>query len=91
MALALVHHLAIGNNVPLDMVVSFFAAVSSRLVIEFVPREDSQVQRMLATREDIFAGYTRDCFETAFARAFVIDERVPVRDSVRTLYRMTRH
>jgi len=90
MALALVHHLAIGNNVPLDMVASFFAAMSSRLIIEFVPREDSQVQRMLATREDIFGGYTHDCFEAAFGRAFMIDERVSVHDSARTLYRMTR-
>ena len=37
LALALVHHLAIANNVPLPDLAAFFARVSRRLVIEFVP------------------------------------------------------
>jgi hypothetical protein len=90
LALALVHHLAIAHNVPLDAIASYFATLGSALVIEFVPKEDSQVQRMLATREDVFADYTRDAFERAFERQFAIEEAAPVSESQRTLYVMRR-
>lgn len=90
MALALVHHLAIGNNVPLDRIAEWFARLGRSLVIEFVPKSDSQVRRLLATREDIFPDYTVEGFEQAFGRWFQIAERVPVRESDRLLYRMLR-
>jgi hypothetical protein len=90
LALALVHHLAIAHNVPLLHVADYFASIGRALIIEFVPREDSQVQRMLASREDIFGGYTKEAFEAAFARRFLIEASVPVRESDRTLYVMRR-
>jgi ribosomal protein L11 methylase PrmA len=88
LALALVHHLAIGHNVPFDRLSAFFASVARALVIEFVPKEDSQVQRMLATREDVFSDYTQDAFERAFAREFRIEESTTVEESRRTIYVM---
>ncbi|MEZ4652217.1 MAG: class I SAM-dependent methyltransferase [Candidatus Eisenbacteria bacterium] len=36
MALALIHHLAIGNNVPLPQVAAFFARLTRHLITEFV-------------------------------------------------------
>ena len=90
LALALVHHLAIAHNVPFDHLAAFFASVARALVIEFVPKDDSQVQRMLATREDVFSDYTQDAFERAFARRFQIEEATPVMSSRRTLYVMRR-
>jgi hypothetical protein len=66
LALALVHHLAIGNNVPLDRVAAFLRRLCRRLVLEFVPKEDSQVRRLLASRDDIFPGYTEEGLEAAF-------------------------
>jgi ribosomal protein L11 methylase PrmA len=89
-ALALVHHLAISNNVPLGRICDYFAELTDRLIIEFVPKEDSQVQRMLATREDIFDGYHVQGFEDAFGRLFQIVERQPIPDSQRILYLMRR-
>ena len=88
MALALVHHLAIGNNVPLPDIAAFLRRCGRRLIIEFVPREDSQVQRLLAAREDIFTHYTREGFEDAFAQHFTIRRVEPVKDSTRLLYLM---
>ena len=90
LALALVHHLAIAHNVPFDHLAAFFASVARALVIEFVPKDDSQVQRMLATREDVFNDYSQDAFERAFARRFQIEEATPVVSSRRTLYVMRR-
>jgi ribosomal protein L11 methylase PrmA len=89
-ALALVHHLAIGHNVPFDRLAAFFGSVTRTLVIEFVPKEDSQVQRMLATREDVFEDYTRNAFEQAFAREFLIEEVHPVAEARRVMYVMRR-
>jgi hypothetical protein len=88
MALALVHHLAISNNLPLDYIASFFRSIAKYLIIEFVPKTDSQVQRLLATRKDIFPDYTQEGFEQAFAEYFEIRRTLPVKDSERTLYLM---
>lgn len=88
MALALVHHLAIGNNVPLEDIAAFLRRCGRSLIVEFVPREDSQVQRLLASREDIFTRYTREGFEAAFSRHFAIRQAEPIQDSQRILYRM---
>jgi hypothetical protein len=88
LALALIHHLAIGNNVPLDRAARFFARAGRALLIEFVPKTDSQVKRLLVTREDIFDRYTPEEFERAFAGYFEIRRRVPVTGSTRILYDM---
>ncbi len=88
LALALIHHLAIGNNLPLDRIADFLAGICTTLIIEFVPKTDSQVQRLLATREDIFPGYTRSGFEQAFSTRFNVLASSPVRDSERNLYLM---
>jgi ribosomal protein L11 methylase PrmA len=88
LALALIHHLAISNNVPLPQLADFFAATSKWLVIEFVPKSDSQVRKLLASREDIFPSYAREGFENAFKKRFIIREAVGVNQSERVLYLM---
>lgn len=90
LALALVHHLAISNNTPLQDIADFFADIGQALIVEFVPRSDSQVQRLLASREDVFSGYTQPAFESAFGRRFVIEASRPVAGSDRVVYLMRR-
>jgi hypothetical protein len=46
------------------------------------------VQKLLASREDIFPSYTREGFEAAFSQKFKVHEAVPVRESERVLYLM---
>lgn len=86
LALALVHHLAISNNVPLNRIAQLFSGLCKFLVIEFVPKSDSQVQRLLATREDIFPNYTQQEFESKFTKYFAILRSTNINDSERTLY-----
>jgi ribosomal protein L11 methylase PrmA len=88
LALALVHHLAISNNVPLRQLADFFAETGKWLMIEFVPKSDSQVQKLLVSRQDIFPDYTRAGFEAAFKARFQIHEAVEIRESERVLYLM---
>jgi hypothetical protein len=88
LALALLHHLAIGNNVPLDRCAGFFRRVGDKLVIEWIPKSDSKVQALLRNRPDIFPDYTEHGFRTAFARHFPLVERHPLAGSDRVLYLM---
>jgi len=86
MALALIHHLCISNNVPLGMVAKYFAALGKHLIIEFVPKGDSQVDILLATREDVFPHYHIDGFEEAFSKYFDVVEKSHIEGTKRTLY-----
>jgi len=88
MGLALVHHLAIGNNLPFDLIGDFFSSLTNWLIIEFVPKEDSQVKILLSSRRDIFDTYTQSNFEEVFSKYFSIVKKEPVKDSLRTLYLM---
>jgi ribosomal protein L11 methylase PrmA len=89
MALALTHHLAIGGNVPLPSVAAFFRRVCRHLIVEFVPKEDLQVQRMLAGREDIFDDYSVEGFGRAFSEQFRIVRAEPIPGTVRMMYLMS--
>ncbi|MCF7820190.1 MAG: SAM-dependent methyltransferase [Candidatus Pacebacteria bacterium] len=87
-ALALIHHLAISNNLPFIKIAKYFAKLGKYLVIEFVPKEDSQVQKLLSSREDIFSSYNQNCFEKEFSDYFEILENHKVQESSRVLYLM---
>lgn len=88
MALALIHHLAISNNVPLTKIAQFFQRITDTLIIEFVPKADSNTQRLLSTRPDIFPNYNESGFTEAFSPYFKIERTCPVSGSERTLYLM---
>ena len=90
LSLALVHHLAIGRNVPLPMIAELHARLVPHVIIEWVPREDTMVQHLLSAREDVFPGYTLEGFRAAFAADFEIVEEAPIEDSRRILFRMRR-
>ncbi len=88
LALALVHHLAISNNVPLYDIANYFSRLCTHLIIEFVPKDDSKVQFLLETRNDIFDRYTQSDFEKEFSEFFEITAKSPVAESTRIIYLM---
>jgi Tellurite resistance protein TehB len=88
MALALIHHLAIGYNLPLSKIAEYLYGFSDQLIIEFVPKEDEKVQLLLQNKKDIYPQYTREHFENIFRQRFTITEKVPVPDSDRIIYLM---
>jgi len=90
LALALVHHLAIAHNLPLNTISHFLSQISPWLIIEFVPKDDSQAQRMLAVREDIFSEYCKESFERALSAFFVIQECIQIKHSKRFVYLVSR-
>ncbi len=88
MALALIHHLAISNNVPFDMIAKYFSKLGKNLIIEFVPKTDSQVKKLLSSREDIFNDYSEDFFEEEFSKFFTILQKTYVSKSNRIIFLM---
>jgi hypothetical protein len=86
MVLALIHHMAISNNLPLNKLATWLARLCNHLIIEFIPKEDSQVQILLATRVDIFSGYTQETFEAAFNSHFILRRSENIKGSCRMLY-----
>jgi ribosomal protein L11 methylase PrmA len=88
-ALALVHHLVLTEGIPFAQLASFFhnlLADGGTLLLEFVPKEDSQVQRMTAARPDPLAGYSLEAMRSAFAGLFQEVRQATVEDSQRTLF-----
>ncbi|MEV6376730.1 class I SAM-dependent methyltransferase [Micromonospora musae] len=90
LALAVVHHLAIGRNVPLPEVVAWLAdlcAPGARIVVEFVHPEDPMAQRLLANKpEGTFPDYRRAEFERLLAARCDIAGREELPSGTRTLY-----
>jgi hypothetical protein len=90
LALALVHHLSIGRNVPLPMVMDLFADLAPQVIVEWVPRGDPMVDILLASREDVFNDYTTEGFEAAAGARFEVRSRTPIEGSPRVLYHLVR-
>jgi len=87
-ALALIHHLAISNNVPFKKIAEFFSKCCNWLIIEFVPKDDGNAKRLLATRENVFFDYTEINFKEEFNKFFQIIEGIKIKDSQRIIYLM---
>jgi ribosomal protein L11 methylase PrmA len=85
LALALVHHLAISRNVPLPEVVSWITGLAPDGVIEFVPKSDPMVQRLLALRADLFDNYTEPVFLAALERSARVVRTARVTETGRLL------
>ncbi|MGI9332089.1 MAG: class I SAM-dependent methyltransferase [Gammaproteobacteria bacterium] len=86
LALALVHHLAIGRNVPLERLVDWLVQLAPRGVVEFVPKSDPMVQTLLRLREDVFDDYSEATFAAALERRSAIVRQETVSASGRRLY-----
>ncbi|HJU45545.1 MAG TPA: class I SAM-dependent methyltransferase [Chitinophagaceae bacterium] len=91
LALALIHHLVFGKNIPLAMLPEFFAKLTGQhLVIEFVPLEDEKVQLLLQNKEEYHRGYSVNVFEKVFSARFNILQKQPIAGTNRVLYLMKR-
>ena len=87
LCLALIHHLCISNNTPLDYVAKLFSAHCQRhLIIEWVPPDDPKAAAIAFNR--IFPRYNLDVFKSAFSDYFTFEQERPLADSKRIIYLM---
>ena len=86
LCLALVHHLAITANIPIDDLVQWLQGLGAELVIEFPLPQDPMVQQLLATRDQAYDDYTLAYFESSLASHFEVRERMPLPSGTRVIY-----
>ncbi|NSY98674.1 class I SAM-dependent methyltransferase [Agrobacterium tumefaciens] len=89
LALAFEHHLAIAHNVPLASFIEWLLSIAPTGVVEFVPKSDPTVQKMLALREDIFPDYDADNFDNLLRQQARIIRKQVVSHSGRTLFQFS--
>jgi ribosomal protein L11 methylase PrmA len=89
-ALAFIHHIVIGRNVPLDAAVGWIMDMAPQGVIEFPPKSDPMVRRLLSQREDIFPDYDESNFRAAVERRARIVESEHLSENGRLLVRYDR-
>ena len=85
LALAFIHHLAIARNIPLPMVLDWILSIAPAGVLEFPPKSDPMVQRLLANREDIFPDYEEQHFLHLLEQRARIVDREHLSDGGRLL------
>jgi ribosomal protein L11 methylase PrmA len=77
LALAFVHHLAIGRNAPLDQLLDWLTGLAPSGMVEYIPKDDPSVRRMLSLREDIFPDYSEATFvDLLTSRARIVRSEV---------------
>lgn len=90
LALAIVHHLAIGRNINFEKIADLFASLGKKLIIEFVPKNDEKINLMLQSKPDVYEWYSKDAFLSAFDGVYKIVDEKEIGTSGRTLYFMDR-
>jgi len=87
LCLAVVHHLALTNTVPLDEIVGFLAEFGAPLVVEFPHHDDVMASRLLARkRTGVFDAYNREHWERALQSRFKVLTSETLPGGTRTLY-----
>jgi hypothetical protein len=86
LALALIHHLAIRNNVGFDQLCRLFSTIAPWLIIEFIPKSDPKIALLLQNRVDIFDDYHEESFTRAFAKRYTIVKRQTLRHTGRIMF-----
>jgi SAM-dependent methyltransferase len=86
LALALLHHLHVSGNLPLEAIADLFDDLTrDALVLEFVPTDDVMFRRLTRLRRETFDGMTLERCLAAFARRFDLVAREPVPEGGRVL------
>ena len=85
-ALAFEHHLAIAKNIPLEEIIEWITKLAPVGLIEFVPKTDETIKRMLENREDIFDKYNQLNFEKILSNKSKIIKKNIVSASGRIIY-----
>jgi len=87
LGLALVHHLAIGSNVPLPQVVDWFASLGADLIIEFIEPHDPMAKRLLANKPSgMYRDYRLEVFEALLGQSFQLERKEALPGGSRTLF-----
>ncbi len=85
LALALIHHICITENVPLENFVLFLKRTAPKGIVEWVDIDDDMVQFMLRHRRNIFPDYRWENFRKILERYGTIQDIVETHNGKRKL------
>ena len=86
LCLALMHHLVIDRNIPLDDFVAWLAQFGADVILEFVGRDDPMVERLLRNRRDQEFEYSDAAIGAALERHFGVVTHETLASGTRTLH-----
>ena len=86
LCLALIHHIVIGNNVPLQNVVEWLVGLAPNIVVEFITKEDPMVKALLKEKLDTYSNYNAESFEHYLKQYGKIIKKRNLSSDSRTLY-----
>ena len=90
--LALIHHLALGRNIPLPQIASYLSALTQEcLILEFVPLSDPKAAELIRNKTGPTITYDVDTLEQAFLPYFQIEQQLPIPGTDRVLYRLKKN
>lgn len=85
LALAVIHHMCIGGNLPLAEAVRWLLSLAPSGIIEFVPKGDPMVDQLLQVRDDIFHDYEEEVFLNTIAEGHDITAQTKFTENGRLL------
>ena len=86
LCLALLHHLVLGRNLPLEEVLDWLLSLAPRGVVEFVPKEDPMAAQLLTWKAKVAPDYNRDNFASMLRQRARIEREEVVTASGRVLF-----
>ena len=86
LSLAFEHHLAIAKNIPLDQVLKWLINIAPHGLIEFVPKNDETIKKMLILKGDIFNDYNEENFRSLILKNANIVSETIISDSGRKIF-----
>ena len=79
--LAVVHHLVITRNIPLESFLDWLRSVGRTLLIEFPSEHDPMVQRLLAAKREGHPDYQRSVFDHLVRQMFTVEQQTDISET----------
>ncbi len=86
LCLALVHHVKVAANIPLRLFVDWLRSLDATCILEFVGRNDEMFQSLLANKQNDYADYSAENFESEVRRCFFVRDRLKLKGGLRELF-----
>ena len=91
LALAFEHHLTVAKNIPLEQTVKWLIDTAPTGLIEFVPKNDQTIKKMLLLKGDIFKDYNEQNFKNIILKNAKIISQETISESGRKIFEYIRN
>lgn len=88
LCLALIHHVRMSANIPIDMFMAWLRSLDAEVIIEFVDRHDEMVVKLLTHKKEKYTDYSLATFQKALEGRFDVAERKEVKGDKRILFHL---